>query len=74
MSPLWQQKDLREFCKAKGIHITAYSPLGSKGAKWGESESLEYKVLEEIAKAKGKTAAQVYFLYYFFYLFLLKSK
>ncbi|KAF3973242.1 hypothetical protein CMV_003326 [Castanea mollissima] len=59
MSPLWQQKDLREFCKAKGIHITAYSPLGSRGAKWGDSDSLEYKVLEEIAKAKGKTVAQV---------------
>ncbi|KAK7848756.1 D-galacturonate reductase [Quercus suber] len=59
MNPLWQQKDLRGFCKAKGIHITAYSPLGSRGAKWGDSESLEYKVLEEIAKAKGKTAAQV---------------
>lgn len=59
MNPLWQQKDLREFCKAKGIHITAYSPLGSKGAKWGDNESVEYKVLEDIAKAKGKTMAQV---------------
>ncbi|PIA64039.1 hypothetical protein AQUCO_00201379v1 [Aquilegia coerulea] len=35
MHPLWQQKKLRDFCAEKGIHVSAYSPLGGKGAKWG---------------------------------------
>ncbi|KAJ9708661.1 hypothetical protein PVL29_000605 [Vitis rotundifolia] len=30
-----QQKKLRELCAKKGIHITAYSPLGAKGTLWG---------------------------------------
>ncbi|OAY25388.1 D-galacturonate reductase isoform X2 [Manihot esculenta] len=59
MNPLWQQKQLREFCKGKGIHITAYSPLGANGTKWGDNRILECDVLQQIAKAKGKTTAQV---------------
>ncbi|KAL6970084.1 D-galacturonate reductase [Sarracenia purpurea var. burkii] len=59
MNPLWQQKQLREFCKAKGIHITAYSPLGANGTKWGDNRVVESDVLLEIAKARGKTTAQV---------------
>ncbi|CAK9140253.1 unnamed protein product [Ilex paraguariensis] len=59
MNPLWQQKKLREFCKGKGIHITAFSPLGANGTRWGDNRIVECDVLEEIAKAKGKTAAQV---------------
>ncbi|KAE8124373.1 hypothetical protein FH972_019267 [Carpinus fangiana] len=31
MSPIWQQKKLRDFCKANGIVVTAFSPLGAKG-------------------------------------------
>ena len=67
MNPLWQQKKLREFCKAKDIHITAFSPLGANGTMWGDNRILECDVLEEIAKAHGKTAAQVYMC------FLLKN-
>ena len=59
MSPAWQQKQLRVFCKEKGIHITAYSPLGASGTKWGDNRVIASDVLEEIAKAKGKTTAQV---------------
>ncbi|KAF2318911.1 hypothetical protein GH714_011614 [Hevea brasiliensis] len=39
MNPLWQQKKLRDFCEKKGIHITAYSPLGAKGTLWGKTLS-----------------------------------
>lgn len=59
MSPLWQQKKLREFCEKKSIHITAYSPLGAKGTLWGTSHVMENEILKEIAEAKGKTIAQV---------------
>ncbi|XP_042500056.1 non-functional NADPH-dependent codeinone reductase 2-like isoform X2 [Macadamia integrifolia] len=59
MNPLWHQKKLREFCKEKGIHITAYSPLGAKGTLWGTNRVMESEVLKEIAEARGKTIAQV---------------
>ncbi|KAF7846988.1 hypothetical protein BT93_L3510 [Corymbia citriodora subsp. variegata] len=59
VNPLWQQQKLREFCKEKGIHITAYSPLGAKGTLWGSDRVMKSEVLQEIAEAKGKTLAQV---------------
>ncbi|XP_065862550.1 non-functional NADPH-dependent codeinone reductase 2-like [Euphorbia lathyris] len=59
MNPCWQQKKLRKVCEEKGIHITAYSPLGGKGSPWGSNRVLECQVLKDIANAKGKTIAQV---------------
>ncbi|KAK1552879.1 hypothetical protein Q3G72_024900 [Acer saccharum] len=59
MNPVWQQKKLREFCEEKGIHITAYSPLGAKGTPWGTSRVMDSEILKEIATSKGKTVAQV---------------
>ncbi|XP_010043911.2 non-functional NADPH-dependent codeinone reductase 2 [Eucalyptus grandis] len=59
MNPLWQQQKLRKFCKEKGVHITAFSPLGAKGTFWGTNRVMECEVLQEIAKGKGKTHAQV---------------
>ncbi|OMO60788.1 Aldo/keto reductase [Corchorus capsularis] len=59
LNPLWRQKKLREFCKEKGIHVTAYSPLGAFKTSWGDNRILECDILEEIAKAKGKTTAQI---------------
>ncbi|KAL3510314.1 hypothetical protein ACH5RR_029715 [Cinchona calisaya] len=59
LNPVWQQKQLREFCKAKGIYITAYSPLGANNTKWGDNRVMESDVLAEIAKSRGKTSAQV---------------
>lgn len=61
VNPLWQQKKLREFCYENGILVSAYSPLGAIGTSWGSSRVLECDVLKEIAKAKGKTVAQVGF-------------
>ncbi|XP_004309975.1 PREDICTED: non-functional NADPH-dependent codeinone reductase 2-like [Fragaria vesca subsp. vesca] len=59
MSPFWQQKKLRDFCKANGIVVTAFSPLGAIGTSWGTNHVLESKVLNEIAEAHGKTVPQV---------------
>jgi diketogulonate reductase-like aldo/keto reductase len=61
MSPVWQQKKLTEFCKANRIVVTAFSPLGAKGSSWGTNHVMENEVLQEIAKARGKTVAQVLF-------------
>ncbi|KAL5552803.1 hypothetical protein UlMin_040204 [Ulmus minor] len=59
MSPVWQQKKLREFCRANNIIVTAFSPLGAKGSSWGTNQVMENQVLNDIAKARGKTLAQV---------------
>ncbi|KAL2340355.1 hypothetical protein Fmac_008295 [Flemingia macrophylla] len=58
MNPTWQQKELREYCKSKGIIITAYSPLGS-GTYWGSNNVVDDELLKEIAMAHGKSVPQV---------------
>ncbi|KAJ6824430.1 methylecgonone reductase-like [Iris pallida] len=59
MNASWDQSKLREFCREKGVHVTAWSPLGASGAPWGSPSVMQSPVLEEIATAKGKTVAQV---------------
>ncbi|KAF3453015.1 hypothetical protein FNV43_RR03448 [Rhamnella rubrinervis] len=59
MNPMWQQKKLIEFCKARNIIVTAYSPLGAKGTRWGTNDVMDSQVLKDIALAIGKTIAQV---------------
>ncbi|GJZ03277.1 D-galacturonate reductase-like protein [Tanacetum coccineum] len=59
MNPLWQQKRLNGFCKKNDILLTGYSPLGASGAKRGHNRVMENDVLQDIAKAKGKTIAQI---------------
>ncbi|WP_019241250.1 MULTISPECIES: aldo/keto reductase [Bacillus] len=52
LHPLLSQVELREFCKSKGIHIEAYSPLGS-------GKLLNDPVLSDIGKKYNKSIAQV---------------
>ncbi|XP_076955993.1 D-galacturonate reductase-like [Bidens hawaiensis] len=60
MNPVWQQKKLNGFCKENDIIITAYSPLGAVGNNtWGHNRVMECDILQEIAKSKGKTLAQI---------------
>ncbi|KAI3971796.1 hypothetical protein MKW92_001221 [Papaver armeniacum] len=59
VNPVWQNSKLREFCKAKGILVAGYSPLGASGTPWGSNAVNEAQELHEIAKARGKTHAQV---------------
>ncbi|XP_019187377.1 PREDICTED: aldo-keto reductase family 4 member C9-like isoform X2 [Ipomoea nil] len=57
--PSWQQAKLREFCKSKGVHLSAYSPLGSPGTTWLKGNVLNLPVVLSVAEKSGKTPAQV---------------
>lgn len=48
------QNKLLDYCASKGIHCTAYSPLGSS-----QSTLLQDETLGEIAKAHGKSIPQI---------------
>ena len=64
LHPLLQQPDLLAFCAREGIHVTAYSPLGSLDRpaairKPDEPVLLEHPVINAIATEHGCSAAQV---------------
>ncbi|KHJ95731.1 oxidoreductase, aldo/keto reductase family protein [Oesophagostomum dentatum] len=63
LHPYFQQKKLLAFCKEKGIVVTAYSPIANPGSKSfrkeGDPNVLEEPIVTKIAKAHGKTPAQV---------------
>ncbi|KAF7586700.1 hypothetical protein BBP40_008417 [Aspergillus hancockii] len=52
--PSLPQQEIVDFCKEKGIHVTAYSPLGSTGSPLFTAEPIV-----EVAKRKGVTPATV---------------
>ncbi|KAG0713821.1 Alcohol dehydrogenase [NADP(+)] [Chionoecetes opilio] len=57
-----RQPDLQRVCKQHGIAVCAYGPIGAPYKKSGTKEFphlLERPVVSQIAKAHGKTAAQV---------------
>ncbi|GAB4856801.1 NADPH-dependent aldo-keto reductase, chloroplastic, partial [Ancistrocladus abbreviatus] len=57
--PLWQQSQLRAFCKSKGVHLSGYSPLGSQNRAFKISAVLANPVVNMVAEKLGKTPAQV---------------
>jgi len=64
--PYFRNDQLVEFCKEKGIHVTAYSPLGfptpgppSKFSRDNTPWVLQDKVVQEVARKLGKSPAQV---------------
>lgn len=59
VNPAWQQKKLIDFCNANKILVTAYSPLGGSIPLHGNKKLVDSDILMEIAKARGKTVAQV---------------
>ncbi|WJX67071.1 3''-deamino-3''-oxonicotianamine reductase [Trifolium repens] len=59
MNAAWHQENLKKFCKDKGIHVSAWSPLGANGALWGSLAVMDNPILKDIAIASGKTVAQV---------------
>lgn len=55
--PLCQQTELVNYCNSKGIHVTAYSPLGNNLA--GEQKIVDYPEVKEVAKKLLADPAQV---------------
>ncbi|CAJ1965271.1 unnamed protein product [Cylindrotheca closterium] len=60
LHPYLQQPKLLEYCTKRGIHLQAYSPLGTPGYKEdGEPDVMKDPVLVEIAKKHEIKVAQV---------------
>lgn len=62
--PYLQQSELLDFCRENGIHVTAYSPLGSPDRPEGlkaanEPSLLENPVIREVAENHGASAGQI---------------
>ncbi|XP_059608408.1 aldo-keto reductase family 1 member B1-like [Phlebotomus argentipes] len=60
--PYLHQTELSQWCRAKGIEITGYSPLGSPARPWvksGDPVLLEEPKVLEVAQRCNKSVAQV---------------
>ncbi|KAK6922119.1 NADP-dependent oxidoreductase domain [Dillenia turbinata] len=58
MNPFWQQRKLLEFCRARGIILSAYAPLRTPRSS-NNNRLTECNIIQEISEKKGKTLAQV---------------
>ena len=56
MHSLLQERKIREFCAEKGIHVSAYSPLGAKGVMWGSNAVFDDEVINKIYHKKQEKA------------------
>lgn len=57
MHPFLNNNELLEWCKEKGIHVTAYAPLGNVNPDF--ASALEDSTVARIATRVGKSPAQV---------------
>lgn len=58
--PVWQQDKLRKLCQSKGVHLSAFSPLGSPGSPGVNGPSvLNNPIVVSVAEKLQKTPAQV---------------
>jgi glycerol 2-dehydrogenase (NADP+) len=52
--PLLPQQEIVDYCKEKGIHVTAYSPFGSTGGPLMTADAIV-----EVAKKKGVSPSTI---------------
>ncbi|KAL6609866.1 hypothetical protein ACP70R_039835 [Stipagrostis hirtigluma subsp. patula] len=58
--PVWQQHKLRKLCRSTGVHLSAYSPLGSPGSPGYSGPSvLSNPIVVSVAEKLHRTPAQV---------------
>lgn len=60
--PELPQTSLLNYCRSKGISLTAYSPLGSPDRPWAKTDEpvlMEHPTVAQIAKSHGKSPAQI---------------
>ena len=57
--PSLPQQEIVDFCNSKGIHVTAYSPLGSTG-----SPMMKEKSILDVAEKRGVSPACVLLSYH----------
>lgn len=60
--PYWRQDKIHAWCKEKGVHLTAFSPLGSPDSaaifKRSGPPLLENEAAREIGRKHGKNIGQ----------------
>uniref|UniRef100_A0A4Y0BQ76 NADP-dependent oxidoreductase domain-containing protein n=1 Tax=Anopheles funestus TaxID=62324 RepID=A0A4Y0BQ76_ANOFN len=64
--PYLHQAKITSYCAAKGIIVTAYSPLGSPARPWVKADDpvlMDDAAVAELAKKYGKTTAQILIRY-----------
>ncbi|CAL4893897.1 unnamed protein product [Urochloa decumbens] len=58
--PVWQQDKLHKLCQSKGVHLSAFSPLGSPGSQVVNGPSvINNPIVVSVAEKLQKTPAQV---------------
>jgi len=64
LHPMLHQNELLEFCQENGVHVTAYSPLGSPDRSAGmkasdEPNLFQHPIINELARKHNCTEAQI---------------
>lgn len=57
--PLWQQKKLWPYLKSEGIHLTAYSPIGSSNSPFATINVLELPTVTKLAEKYKRSPSQI---------------
>lgn len=59
--PFFGQRELIDFCRERGINVTAYSPFGGQPSKTNavRTKLIDHPLINEVARRYGKTVYQI---------------